>query len=167
LLRGHGSQSLQIFTSGRGSWCVTLPHWDPPPNFFWGGGIFTPLGLEGMAAWSRLFLTIGPEKEYPKLVLKFWGLPQNMQEGVKVSPNFVIFWLFCPFLHNGAIYHQSENGLSNYGHSHMRWWKSGVLWSTMNYVIVAYSHPLCNLLSSLFTKRLARWCHMGGGIPTW
>jgi len=43
----------------------------------------------------------------------------------------------------------------------------GVLWSTMNYVIAAHSHPPCDLLSSLFTKRLARWRHLGGGIPTW
>jgi len=33
--------------------------------------------------WCKLFLAIGPEKEYPKLVLKFWGLPQKIA-GIKV-----------------------------------------------------------------------------------
>jgi len=37
-------------------------------------------------AWYKLFLATGPEKQHPKLVLKFWGLPPNkFEEGVKVS----------------------------------------------------------------------------------
>jgi len=74
-----------------------------------------------VGAWSKLFLAIGPEKEYPNLGLKFWGLPPPQKKiaggGFKVSPNFLIFRLFHQFLHNRARYHQSENGLSNYGHS--------------------------------------------------
>jgi len=34
----------------------------------------------------------------------------------------------------------------------------------MKYVIAAHSYPSCDLFSSLFTKRLDRRCHMGGGI---
>jgi len=34
-----------------------------------------------------------------------------------------------------------------------RYWKNGVLWSTMNYVIAAHSHHLCDLFSILFTKQ--------------
>jgi len=46
----------------------------PPPIKFGGGEIFShPLGS---GAWSKLFLTIVPEKEYPKLVLNFWGSPK-------------------------------------------------------------------------------------------
>jgi len=36
-----------------------------------------------LGSWSKLFLAIGPEKEYPKLVLKF-GAPQINLKGVKV-----------------------------------------------------------------------------------
>jgi len=36
----------------------------------------------------------------------------------------------------------------------------------MKYVIAAHSHQPGNLFSSLFTKRLDRWRHVGGGIPT-
>jgi len=35
----------------------------------------------------------------------------------------------------------------------------------MKYVIAAHSHPPYDLFSSLFTKRLDRRRHMGGGIP--
>jgi len=127
-----------------------------------GANFFTSLGSE---AWSKLFLAIGPEKEYPKLVSKFWGSPKNLQKGSKLVPNFVIFRLFCPFLHNGVRYHQSENGLLNYGNFPTISWKNGVLWSTMKYIIAAHLHPPCNLVSSLFTKLLDRWRHVGGGIP--
>jgi len=78
----------------------------------------TPLKL---GAWSKLFLAIVPEKEYPELVLKFWGLPKKFTGGVKVSPNFVIFRLFRPFLQNGGRYQQSENRLLNCRHSFTRW----------------------------------------------
>ena len=46
--------------------------WGPSPQKIRGGFFPTPLGL---GAWSKLFLAIVPEKEYPKLILKFWGLP--------------------------------------------------------------------------------------------
>jgi len=42
----------------------------PPKNL---GAKFISPPLE-FRVWFRLFLAIGPEKEYPKLVLKFWGL---------------------------------------------------------------------------------------------
>jgi len=58
-----------------------------------------------------------PEKKYPKLVSKFWGLPPRKFAGVKVRPNFVILRLFRPFLPNRARYQQSDNGLLIYGHS--------------------------------------------------
>jgi len=39
-----------------------------------------PLNIvtQGRPAWSKLFLAVGPEKQYPKLVLKFWALPQKI-----------------------------------------------------------------------------------------
>jgi len=37
----------------------------------------------------------------------------------------------------------------------------------MKYMIAAHSYPPCDLFSSLFTKRLDRWRHVGGGILTW
>jgi len=44
---------------------------------------------QGEQAWSRLFLAIGPEKEYPKLVLKVWELPQkNLQAAQLKIPIF-------------------------------------------------------------------------------
>jgi len=91
-----------------------------PPQKNWGGGEIFPTPLKS-EAWSKLFLAIIPEKEYPKLVLKFWGFPKKFAGVVvKISPNFMIFRLFHPFLQNGARYHQSENGLLNYRHSSTR-----------------------------------------------
>jgi len=101
------------------------------------------------------FLTVGPEKEYTN-VSKFWGLPKKF-EGVKVSPNFVIFWLFLPFLHNGGSYLQSENGLSNYGHVPTRWWKNGVL----HPIIVFFSQHMpmpSSTQNKNETRRLTRRC---------
>jgi len=120
-----GLTALQIFLS-----CVLFPKagsvddgaiWSSVQLFSSTPGEFlSPLRV---GAWSKLFLAIGPEKEYPKLVLKFWGLPQiNLGGGVKFSPNFVIFRRFRPFLRNGARCHQSENGLANYGHFPTIWW---------------------------------------------
>ena len=44
-----------------------------------GKHFFTPYSRE---LWSKLFQAIGPEKGYPKLVLKFLGLSQiNLQDG--------------------------------------------------------------------------------------
>jgi len=36
----------------------------------------------------------------------------------------------------------------------------------MNYVIAAHSHPPCDSIASLFTKRFARRRQVGAGIPT-
>jgi len=84
-----------------------------------------------------------------------------------ISVNFrLIFHFAGPVLRNGPRYCQSKNGLLNKRHSSIRQWKNGVLWSTMKYMIAAHSHPPCNLFSSIFTKRLDRWRHMGGGILT-
>jgi len=46
-----------------------------------GGTFFHHLGLE---AWSKLFLAIGPEKEYPKLVLNSQGLSKINVRGSKL-----------------------------------------------------------------------------------
>jgi len=52
--------------------------------------------------------------EYPsKTGFKILGLPQINLWGVKVSLKFRDFPTFRPFLHKGARYHQSINGLSN------------------------------------------------------
>jgi len=47
---------------------------NPSPSKKLGRGEF--FDLLRVEACSKLFLAIGPEKEYPKLVLKFWGLPK-------------------------------------------------------------------------------------------
>ena len=128
LLRGHGSHSLQIFTSGSGSWCLTdvpLGGALPPPKKKNLGAKFFSSSL-GSGVWSKLFLAIVPEKEYPKLVLKFWGLPPQKKIAggmgwLKISPNFAIFRLFCPFLQDGARYRESKNWFVIYGHSSTRW----------------------------------------------
>ena len=79
LLRGHGSHSLQIFTNGSGSGCLTyVPLGGPPPKKNLGGFFPNPLG---QGAWSEIFLAIVPKKMYPKLVSKFWGLPPKKFEG--------------------------------------------------------------------------------------
>jgi len=141
-------------------------HWGggpfPPPkkNKIWGAKIFSnPLGS---GAWSKIFLAIVAEKKYRKLVSKFWGLPPKKFAGVKI--NFAIFRLFSPFLQNNVRYRQSKNGFVIYGHSATRWWRNGVLLSSMNYVILTRKHPPSDLIASLYTKRLARGA-VGGGIP--
>ena len=115
-----------------------------PPKKNWGAKFFpNPLGS---AAWSKIFLAIVPEEKYPKLVSKFWGLPPKKFVGrVKISPNFMIFRLFCPFLQNGARYRQSKNGSVICGHFSTRWLRNGVLLSSMNYVIRPRRHPPSNL----------------------
>ena len=77
----------------------------------------------------------------------FGAPPKKICSGgrVKISPNFAIFWLFCPFLKNGARYRQSKNGFVMYGHSCTRWWRNGVLLFSMNYVIRARKHPPSDL----------------------
>ena len=42
------------------------------------GAKFFPNHL-GSGAWSKIILAIVAEKKYPKLVSKFWGLPQKNQ----------------------------------------------------------------------------------------
>jgi len=118
----------------------------------WGGrNFFHPLGSR---AWFKLFLAIVPEKEYPKLVLKFWGLSQKNLV-VKISPNFVIFRLVCPLLQNSTRYQQFENGLLNHRHSSTDG-KNGVLRCTTNYVIEARKHPPSDLIAGLYTRWHAR-----------
>jgi len=68
------------------------PHGDPPKKQL--GQFFHPLRVTG--PWSKLFLAIGPEKEYPKLVSKFWGFPNKFVGGIKVSPKFRDFPTFLP-----------------------------------------------------------------------
>jgi len=59
-----------------------------------GAGANFLTSLIRVGAWSKLFLAIGPEKEYPKLVLKFGGSPNKFAGGgSKLVPNFVIFRL--------------------------------------------------------------------------
>jgi len=57
------------------------PMWDLPLQKNLGAIFFTLLGL---GVWSKLYIAIGPEKEYLKLVLKFWGLPNKF---VRVKVN--------------------------------------------------------------------------------
>ena len=100
----------------------------------------------------QTFYSNRPWKGVSKTGFKILGAPpKKMFVGVKV-PNFVIFRLSRPFLHNGAIYHQSENWWSNYEHP-TRWWKNGVLWSTNKYVIAAHSQPPCGRRYSDSTKQ--------------
>jgi len=71
---GLAQQSLQIFFKWQ--WVIMsnlcTPTRDPPKKWGW-AKFFSPLRV-GM--WSKLFLAIGPENEYPKLVLKFGGSPK-------------------------------------------------------------------------------------------
>ena len=51
----------------------------PPLKF---GGFQTPnVVIQSRRTWSKLILGIGRENEYPKLVSKFWGLPQKKFQG--------------------------------------------------------------------------------------
>ena len=157
LLRGHGSHSLQIFTSGSGSWCLTYVPLGPSPKKIFGAGakfFLTPLGSGDMV---QTFPGNSPWKEVPKTGFKILGAPPKKLWGeVRISPNFVIFQLFFPFLQNGARYCKSKNGFLIHGHSSTRWWRNGVLRSTKNYVIQARKHPPSDLTASLYTKWLAR-----------
>ena len=74
-LRGHGSHSLQIFTNGSGSRCVTyVPLGGPSAQkkFFWGKAkIFpNPLGSGGVV---QTFPGNSPWKDVPKTGFKFLG----------------------------------------------------------------------------------------------
>jgi len=101
---------------------------------------------------------VGYRCNFTNLVQNFGEWPPLKSEGSKIL-NFPICWWL---LRIGPRYCQSKNGLLNWRHSSTRLWKNGVLRSTMKYVIVAHSHPPCDLFSSLFTKRLDRWRHMSG-----
>ena len=52
---------------------LSTPVGDPPLKL--GVNFSLPLRVR---VWTKLFLATVPEKEYPKLVLKFWGLPQKL-----------------------------------------------------------------------------------------
>ena len=53
----------------------------PPLKF---GGPKPPTVVnQSWRTWSKLILGIGRENEYPKLISKFWGLPQKNLRGSK------------------------------------------------------------------------------------
>jgi len=126
-----------------------------PQRKNWGEIFSRPLGS---GAWSKLFLAIVSEKEYPKLVLKFWRPPKKFLGESKLAEISRFSDFFCPFLQNGARYCQSKNGFVICGHSSTRWLKIGVLRSTANYVIESRKHPPSYLIASLYIKRLTRGC---------
>ena len=121
-----------------------------PQKKIWGRGeIFSqPLGSGGMV---QNFPGNSPWKEIPKTGFKILGaLPQKKilwGGGDKISQNLAIFRLFCPFLQNGARYCQSKNGFVIYGHFSTRWWRNGVLLSSMNYVNRTRLHPPSDLFT--------------------
>jgi len=82
LLGGQVSHSLQIFTSGSGSWCLTyVPLRGPSPQKkFWGRNFFpNPLGSGGV---EQNFPGNSPWKEVPKTGFKISRAPQkNLQGG--------------------------------------------------------------------------------------
>jgi len=58
LLGSQGSHSLEIFTTGTGSWCLTyVPLGGPPAKKNLGRGNFFPTPY-GQGAWCKLFLAI-------------------------------------------------------------------------------------------------------------
>jgi len=75
--------------------CTRTPWGAPPPQKKIGGGEIFSHHLR-VRAWSKLFLAIVPEKEYPKLVLKFWGLPLTNFAGGKSYAKFSDFLTFSP-----------------------------------------------------------------------
>ena len=128
-----------------------------PPKKFGGRNFSHPLGSGGMV---QNFSGNSPEKK-PKTGFKILGAPPPQKKncrGLKVSPNFAIFRLFCPFLQNGARYRKSKNWFVIYRHSSTRRWRNGVhvLLSSMNYVIRTRIHPPSDLIAGLYTKRLTR-----------
>ena len=147
LLRGQRSQLLQIFTSGSGSWCLTwlCTLMGTPPKKF-SVRFFNPFRVGGVV---QTFYSNRPCKGVSKTGFKIFWAPKNCR-GHQSSPNFVIFRLFRPFLHNGAsCYHQSENGLSTTDTS---------LWDGET---IMYFGPLWNTWLRLICTR-----PVGGGIPT-
>ena len=115
LHRGRGSHALQIFTSGSGSWCLTyvpLGGRGPPQKKNLGGKFFpTPLWSGGVV---QTFPGNSPWKGVPKTGFKILGAPpKKFAREVIISPKFVIFRLFCPFLQNDARYRQSKNRIFN------------------------------------------------------
>ena len=121
-----------------------------PPKEIWGAKYFpNPLGSGGMV---QNFSGNSPWKEVPNWFENIGGSPKkNLRGGaVKISPNFAIFRLICQFLQNSARYHQSRNGFVIYGHSSTKWWRNGVLLSSMNYVIRTRIHPPSDLFKLTF-----------------
>jgi len=142
----------------------------PSPQKNFGGKIFSlPLASGGVV---QTFPGNSPWKGLPKTGFKILGAPRKKicGRGIKINPNFVIFRLFRPFLQNGARYRQSKSGFLIYGHSSTRWWRNGVLLSSMNYVIRARRHPPSNLFKlallrdqgshslQIFTSGSGLWC---------
>ena len=152
----------------------------PPPKTFWGAKFFpNPLGSGGVV---QKFFGNSPWKDVPKSGFKILGAPpQKNCGGVKVSPNFAIFRLFCPFLQNGARYRKSKNWFVIYGHSSTRWWRNGVLLSSMNYANRTRIYPPSDLFKlallgghrshslQIFTSGSGPWCltyvPLGGPSP--
>ena len=145
----------------------------PPSQKNLGGKIFShPLRVRGVV---QTFPDNSPWKEVPKTGFKIL----RGMEGVKISPNFVIFLLFNPFLQNGARYCQTKNWFLIYGHS--RRWRNGVLLSSTNYVNRTRLHPPSDLFKlallrchgshsvQIFTSCSGSWCltyvALGGPSP--
>ena len=141
LLRGQGSQSLQIFTSGSGSWCLTyVPTGRPSPKKL-GAKFFSPLRVGDVGQ------TISSDKAYPKLVLKFCGLPKNLQGGSNLAQ---ISWFSAFFAHVLITERDITYLKTDYQTTDSSPWDKE--WCTLihyEYVIAAHSHP-----------------PMGGGTPT-
>ena len=128
--------------------------WGPSRKKIWGAKFFPhPLGSGGVV---QNFSANSPWKEVPKTGFKILGAPPKKFAGVTISPNLAIFRLFCPFLQNGARYHQSKNGFVKCAEIPLPDWRNGVLLSTMNLVIQARKHPPSDLTAGLYTNLLAR-----------
>ena len=123
----------------------------------WGEVKFFPTPLES-GAWYKLFMAI-LEKEYPKLVLKFWGLPRK--KNLRGSKLAKISWFSDFFAHFSKTVRHINNLKTDFKSVDIRLpdGKEMVcfsLRSTTNYVIQARKHPPSDLTAGLYTKRLAR-----------
>ena len=146
LLRGHGSHSLQIFTSGNGSWCLTyVPLGGPPPKKIWGQNFFPPLGSGGVV---QTFPGNSPWKDVSKTGFKILGASPPQKKNLWGSKLAQISWFSDFFAHFSKTVQDIANLKSwflIYGDSSTRWWRNGVLLSSKNYVIRAQRHPPSDL----------------------
>jgi len=141
-----------------------------PPKKFGGQNFSHPLGSGGVV---QTFPGNSPEKGAPKTGFKILGAPPPKKKFAGGSNLSQISWFsdfFYPFLQNGARYCQSKTGFVICGHSCTRWWRNGVLLSSMNYVIQTRKHPPSNLLKlallggqgshslQIFTSGSGSWC---------